>query len=346
MFVWDVNEEKVVRTKFSIILFVCSLLVICIHTYNLEAYGIDESSIGLSRAVFCIETYWSIITGFAVPLFFLISGILFFRTFDISLLLTKWKNRLFTIVIPYLIWCTLYYIYYVLCTNIPMISSLMNSKYKVNFSIYEWISSLWINKYYTLWFLQNLIVFIILTPAIWILLKNHFKKLPTGLMVLIILLVAKSKISLNIAYLSGIDLYLIGSYIGINCREFLFKKNKIISIISLIYIIFVLVTSFSYLNLMTEILLYLSIWYSLDLIELKRISIPWWMSITFFTYVAHDALLEAMEKIFLVVCGTKPIFALIDYIMMPLAVETILILIAYFIRKKMPTVWKVLTGGR
>lgn len=344
--VWDIYKENEVKTKFSLIMFLCSILVIFIHTYNLEVYNIDKNSIGLSYVVFSIETYFSKLTKIAVPLFFLISGLLFFKTFEITSLLSKWRNRISTIVIPYLIWCTLYYLYLVLCTNIPFINSLMNSTDKVILSVHTWINSLWIDKYYTLWFLQNLIIFILLSPIIFILIKNHYSNIKTGFIILIILLIIKSKVTINTPYLSGIEMYLIGSYIGLNCKDYLVKKNTTISIIAAIYIGLVLISSFSYWNLLTETLFYLSIWYALDLINIKNIKIPWWMSITFFTYVAHDVLLEGLEKIFLLVCGTKPIFALLDYIFMPLIVELILIFVAYFMRKRLPAIWKIITGGR
>lgn len=343
---WITNQEEIVRAKFSIILFICSILVIFIHTYNLEVYGINENSSGFSQVVFQVESYWAKVTRIAVPMFFMISGILFFRTFEIISLFTKWKKRFFTIIVPYIIWCTLYYIYFVLCTNIPVISSLLNSGTKVELSIKQWFSWLWINEYYTLWFLQNLIVFIILTPIIWLLLNNHYKKIPSGLIFLILFLVIKKYFGIDWPYLSGIEMYLVGSYIGLNCKDMILRKNRGISVISLVYIVATLILSFRSWNFFTEILFYFAIWYVLDLINISLIEIPWWMTITFFTYVAHDVLLEAIEKVFLIVFGTSSYFAIIDYIIMPIAVEMILIIIAYFMRKKLPIVWRLITGGR
>ena len=74
--------------------------------------------------------------------------------------------------------------------------------------------------------------------------------------------------------------------------------------------------------------------------------LPWWMTIGFFTYVAHDIFLEAFEKILWVVGGNKAILALMDYIFMPILMEVLLIGIAYIAMRWFPGVWKVVTGNR
>ncbi|MCM1189454.1 MAG: acyltransferase [bacterium] len=300
----------------------------------------------IERITFAIENYWPNVLQIAVPMFFFISGILFFKSFTISNLAGKWKSRLFTVVLPYIIWCTIYYIYYVVITNIPIIRSLMSTPNIVRFSISEWVRWLWVSEYYTLWFLQELIIFIAAAPVIWLLLNNHRKKFPTGLVALIALILIKQHSAINIPYTSGLDIYLVGSYIGLNCRELLAVRNKVLAAISLLYVIFTLVTAFRFWNIITEILLFIAIWFACDLLPLAGKKLPWWMSITFFTYVAHDAFLEAFEKIILVIFGKKAVFALLDYLFAPILVEIVLILIAYLLKMRLPMLWKILTGNR
>jgi fucose 4-O-acetylase-like acetyltransferase len=342
----EYNKEQTIRNKFTLISFMCSIFVIYIHTYNLETYGITENMDGLPKIVYCIETYWPYVVTIAVPMFFFISGILFFRTFEVSKLFDKWKKRFFTIFLPYIIWCTLYYLYYVICTNTPAIRTIMNGSEVVKLSFGEWVRWLWVNEYFTLWFLQNLIIYIAVTPLIWLLLKNHLSKLPTGLAALAVILIGMKHLRFSIPYTYGIEFYLAGSYIGLNCREWLKYKNKFITLISCIYIIFNLVTVFKYWNFIAKILFFIAIWYACDLFTSENTKYPWWMSITFFTYVAHDVFLEAFEKIVWKVFGNHAIFALLDYIFMPLAVEALLIGIAYIMRRKLPVIWKIITGDR
>lgn len=340
------SSENEIRNKITLITFISSVLVIYIHVYNLVAYGIDENSAGLGGIVYVVENYWSRVLQIAVPMFFFISGLLFFRNLQIKDLPVKWKKRLFTVVIPYLAWCTIYYIYNVMCTNIPMIRNRMNRDTITALSLQAWLGSLWSESYYTLWFLKNLIFFICLAPVIWLLIKNHWKHVPTGLVALIVIEIVINKGFLKTQYGNGLDIYLIGSYIGLNCSEQLDYRNKKISICALLYIVFCLITSFRFWNIVTESALFVAIWFACDWIGRKDRMFPWWMKITFFTYVAHDIFLEAFEKLFLIMFGVKPVFALMDYLLMPLLVELLLVIIAYFMQKWIPVVWRILTGDR
>lgn len=321
----------------------CSLFVIYIHALNLGKYGIDENSVGIGHITYVIETYAGYIIGIAVPMFYFIFAILFFRTFELRNLLKKWKTRVFTILIPYLIWCCLHYLYFVVCTKIDADSNMVYYE-KVELSVFAWIKALWIEQFSVLGFLKLLMVFILLSPIIWMILKNHCKKVPTGFFALIVLLLLYKR--MEILHIRGISDYLVGSYIGINCQEYIKKKNPAVSIISLIFILFVLLTSFRYWNFIVMMMFFVAIWYAMDLIDLSEINLPWWTHITFFTYVAHCVLLETFEKIVLVIGGKNPAWALADFVFMPLVIEALLILVAYFLRNKLPTIWGVITGHR
>ena len=341
------DREQHLRNKITIISFACSILVIYIHANNLTTYGIDAKAVGFSRAVYVIQTYWANVTRIAVPMFFLISGFLLFRTFEPSKMLDKWKTRAFSILLPYIIWCTIYYIYFILCTNIPVLSNLVGSTTPVPISLAEWLRWLWVDEYYTLWFLKSLIIYIALTPLIWLLLKNHLSKVPTGLIILLVIIILKNQLQLNSELLADIEEYLIGSYIGINLSSWTYYKNKKLSIISLIYIAIMALTAFAYWNTVTEILLFLAIWFVLDLITIPSDkALPWWMSITFFTYVAHDIPLEALEKVIFILGGSTSPMALLDYIFAPLIIEVVLIFIAYILIRLTPKLWSLLSGGR
>lgn len=336
------NDEHSIRNKFTILSFICSIFVIYIHTYNLETYGIAGESDGFEKFVYFVENYFHKVNQIAVPMFFIISGLLFFRTFEINRLFEKWKSRFKTIFIPYIIWCSIYYVFFAIITNFSLTKSIINHE-NVPLSFLEWINWLWPNEYYTLWFLKNLIVYIIATPFIWILLKER-KKVPVSIYLLCFIILLKTRFPLG-GYFNGIEYYLVGSYIGINGRNLLQYKNKIISVISCIYVLICIGTQFKYGGVVNIIFFCLSLWFVLDFFSLN-IKLPWWMSITFFTYVAHDIFLESFEKVLFKLGGGKAYFALIDYILAPIFIEFVLIIIAYFMKKKLRIIWQILTGYR
>lgn len=342
-------KEQIVRNKFTIITFVCSVLVIYIHTFNLESYNITATSAGLiAKFTYYFQTFIASGLRAVVPLFFFISGILFFRTYEPEKLIQKYKSRVHTILIPYIIWCTLYYLYEYIMTKLPIISAYISNT-KINLSIIEWLSRIIINEYYTLWFLKNLIVFIAITPILWYLLKEKKENRYYKLLIVVPLIIILEMINKpGNTLIDGLAYYIAGSYIGMNLKKYIEIKNKNMTKLSIIMILVTLpiITIFEIKNVLIYILIFICIWYSLDKINIKETELPWWMSITFYIYVAHDAILEAFEKIFIILFKTKPIFALLDYILMPILTLIIVIISAQIIKKFLPKTWKLITGGR
>ena len=78
----------------------------------------------------------------------------------------------------------------------------------------------------------------------------------------------------------------------------------------------------------------------------KGKELPWWMKITFFTYVAHDMILETFEKLYLYFFGIEWYLALIDYVLMPIIIFGVLVTIAYILKRFIPKVWYIISGGR
>ena len=336
----NINSEKAVRNKITIISFVCSLLVIWIHTYNAKSYALNSECKGLGWLTWSIENFWSEIIGIAVPTFFLISGFLFFRTFSWDKLFEKYKTRAKSILLPYLIWCTLYYLYFVILTNVPIIKDYISSERYVP-SFINWVMSLWPESYYSLWFLKNLICFIIATPIIYIALKNYFN-LPTGFAVVLMLVLNSIMSWIDIP--SGLEMYAIGGYIAVNHKKIEYFRGELFSCIGLILAFILFVTRFMVYNLPLMVVFIVACWYALDFFNLD-IEMPWWVSITFFTYVFHDMVLEMLEKLFLVLGGTKPLMALLDYIFMPVITFFVIALVASVLKRIKP-LWNVLCGFR
>ena len=338
-----ISEQKF-RNKITIITFICSLFVIWIHTSNLDVYGINADSEGVAYVTFILEQIFGKVITFATPMFFFVSGFLFFRNYELSKTVYKYKSRIKSILIPYIVWNSIYYLFFVIVTNVPFLSSFANASTYV-FSLTNWINALWVDEYYTLWFLKNLIVFIIFSPIIYVLLKN-WNKIPTGLIVLLLLL--------NIGYISqkvnipsGLEMYIAGSYISINHKDIAMWSNKILSYFGVLFIAFMVITEYRYLNNTMQVLLFIGVWYALDLLIFRDDTpMPYFMRITFFTYVAHDLILESVEKIWLVLLGTKAVYALMDYLFAPIVTLAILVGISKIISIKLPFLWKILNGYR
>ena len=105
-----------------------------------------------------------------------------------------------------------------------------------------------------------------------------------------------------------------------------------------------LVTKYMVANVFFMLIFIFAVWYALDLLELE-FDMPWWLSITFFTYVFHDMILEMLEKLVFVFGGANPLFALLDYMFIPLITFGVIVLVASGLRRLKP-LWSVLCGFR
>lgn len=339
------NSESIVRNKVTIISFIASILVVYVHSDNMKAYSISEFSTGLAKIVYYIESFGNKFTSIAVPMFFMLSGMLFFRRFEIRKIKDKLKSRFFSVLIPYLVWASLYYLYFILVTRIPFISNLINNSEPVEISLIMYLKWLWPNSYYTLWFLKNLIIFILMTPVIWALLNNHAHGCPTGLVVLGVLIFISQFGLGNFHLPEGMIYYLIGSYIGLNCRNYLQKGSLFLSIFGLGYFFISIGTGLAFEYELCKIVLLIALWYIMDLFASERV-LPKFMFFSFFTYLAHDALLQGIKKIMLKLLGQEPVWALVTYILVPIVVWVVLVFIASFLKNKVPKLWKIAVGGR
>lgn len=242
--------------------------------------------------------------------------------------------------IPYILWNTLYYIFFVSITRIPFLYRFMNSE-QLPFGVREYIDYVW-HGYYTLWFLRTLIWMIICAPIIYLLLKRRKYYLPEVALIILIILKVKG---INILFFD--IYYIMGAYLGLNCTNLLNKNNKKIASAAFICFLGVLALGDIWFgNLIYTSLFIATSWLALDLFTLSK-DAKWWMKCTFFFYCAHDMVLESVEKIILMVLGREgSLAALIDYIAAPILTLGVLIGIAWCLKNYIPPVWKVLNGGR
>lgn len=322
--------------KIKVLSFLLFVGVMTIHTYNLEVYNIEASSGNI--AVF--ETYVNkLASSLCVPYFFVLSGFLFFRNFDFSLLITKYKSRFHSVLIPYFVWNTLYYFFFVVITRCPFLTAFVNGGV-TEFSIRAYVDYVW-NGYYIFWFLRALIWMIICTPLLWLLLKRRKNYWPEAiLMVLVILnLIEKSILEINIYYAFG-------AYVGMNGCDLLNKSSRKTAVLgSGMFLAALALGGFFAGNVIYNCIVMISSWYALDLLSFSQ-DIKWWMECTFFYYCAHDMILESIEKVILIVFGKSEAMAMLDFLIAPILTLIVLICTAWFLKRNIRVVWNILNGRR
>lgn len=154
------------------------VLVVFIHTNLLRG---DSSLVaGSSYPVYNILRHIvsDEIARIAVPLFFFISGFLFFlhADFSLSVYKSKLKKRARTLLFPYLFWNVLvWFLFFLLQNFFPTLIS-GNQKQISTYTLLDYLGIFWDYKggmpiCYQLWFVRNLLVVVLCTPLVYCLIR-------------------------------------------------------------------------------------------------------------------------------------------------------------------------------
>ena len=166
--------------KLRVLSFLSIILVIYGHMFYTE--GTDMPGLNIVESFFCQG-----ICLLAVPLFFVISGYLFFLRCPngVNSIWPKIRKRGKTLLMPYLLMNTVALLFYiVLNLIIDRVSALSNV---VNFRILQSMQEIGVGKallgfYWTdpvafqLWFVRDLMVVVLFSPAIYYLLKYSLRR--------------------------------------------------------------------------------------------------------------------------------------------------------------------------
>lgn len=221
--------------KKEYISFLLSILVFFIHSHFAQEIVSDSfiSVVNHKVSYFFSDS----LTRFAVPMFFMISGITFFKDYNNKKYLTKIKSRLSTLVIPYLLWNTIWMLWEIF-TSYSFLARFSTSSEPYQLTLVNILKGIFFygcnNPF---WFVFDLIVFSFASPIVFLIIKNKY--------VGIISVFAISVLSLFDIYLPmevfyypmAIVFYLVGAIVGYHFFDFVSKKSrKPMQIASLIFL--------------------------------------------------------------------------------------------------------------
>lgn len=298
----------------------------------------------------------------AVPIFFFLSGFLFFLKKDTFK--NKLKSRFRTLFIPYIFWTLWgFFIPFFLQIILDLEHYFTGTKLKYisDFTIIDYLRMFWDIRdgapiLSTLWFLRDLIVMVLLTPLIFHLIRllKQWFILFIGIIYLFYPFYSSGMSSTGLffftlgAYFSIVPSYNIFQRIN---NSLSFSKSIIIWILSFISVILCYIFNFQYdlvMNLFiipNSIMLYIFV-YRIT----KRRKLQWLFKISiasFFIYAFHEPFMGYMIGIFFKIIKIDSNF--IIYIL-PFFFVLITILfsyMAYFILNKIcPQFLKIITGSR
>lgn len=332
-------------------------LIVAVAYIHCEPISLAHSAIGGGELLYIFVR--EILAGAAVPLFFIISGYLFFLNgdFSVSTYVAKLKKRIKTLLAPYILWNLIYWGIFVI--KAKLMPGDASEESLTDLSPVEFLQMFWNLRsgFYPMcaqfWFLRDLMVVMIFSPIIYIAIK-YCNYLIVG--VLGLLWIAGFDWDITGLSISAFFFFSIGSYLAI-------RKINVIDSISIVkpwcYYIYPLLcllalyiwnepgyTQFRSLCTLVEIFCIVNI-------VCHCIKTTLWKTInflsdsSFFIYAYHQIVLAVMVKY--LVSALSPIndFKLIIiFLTAPVVVILVGLLIYNYMRKICPLTTKILTGGR
>jgi surface polysaccharide O-acyltransferase-like enzyme len=297
--------------------------------------------------------HFLIFTKVAVPLFFMMSGALFYRDYNLRLTIQKWKSRFFSLCIPYLVWNTIWLVLALLGYYTPL--GIFLGGVKASLSCETVLKGILLYEFFEpFWFIFQLILLTAVCPLIYLLLKNKW----IGLIVMVSLFVAScfdfKPAGTLFPNADTVLFYMIGAWVGIH--HFLFfttRRSKKVALVGLaVYVlcfIFYVVVDLcpewckTDPSLLTVTIISCgAFWIAFDYFDMKKC--PRYMSFSFLIYALHSLVGAALSKVVYMVMPTIPGRLILTAVIVFPATITIICVTGLLLEKHFPLLKKILTG--
>lgn len=354
---------KYLSDKLKAISFILIGMVVFLHSYNLEInFSLGTGFIGQGLNSFIQNVISQGITRIAVPLFFVISGFLFFLSIkngSMPEFISKYRKRIKSLLLPYLFWSIFGILFFLILQLIPISKPFFTNQLIVNYSTTQLLSRIFINPFpYQLWFIKDLIVLILLSPILYWLIK-YLK----FYVILIFLVTWISSFNYFIFTNEALLFFALGAFFSIkniNIQNFKFN-NKYLIFTALWLGLIIFKTTLVYQNFENEWLIKIlhkssiligivSFWLLYDKvfekIDISKTKFYLLFQYTFFLFVFHEPLLSIFKKAFYYVLGLTELSSFIIYLSAPIITISVSILIGFYAKKTIPKLYYFATGGR
>ena len=300
----------------------------------------------------------------AVPLFYVISGYLFFLKVPEGMISIygKIKKRIRTLVVPYIIGCLFFVGFGVLMAVLPGVSKYINRSVMPLFSkpLEEILRSIFYDAgngspcAFQLWFLRDLILIVVTSP-LWYLCLKHLK---WGFVAVVFVLTYW-----DVPHVPFFSLFwfVLGGQLtkvriesewiyGIRSAELL--ALCLFLVLSILQLVFPDIVDWSLLRIPIILLGIIGIWGLYDAFVEKKFCLSHhkWLGIacqfTFFIYLFHEPTLNIVRKLIVVVLSKNELGYLTSYLLSPWIFTVCAVFAGLLFRKYLPRVYDVCTGGR
>lgn len=346
--------SKALSAKITHLSALMTLFVVYIHYSAMsgDIYSGDQSAVWLAL----VDYFGQGITRNAVPLFFIISGILAFWNAEEEnghrVLIQGAKKRIRTLGIPYVLWNFIAMVFF-------LTLEFYNTKVLPSLSFAHVFGSLFNHQHNgPLWYVQELLIYSWFAPLLYSVIKKR-----TGFCIAVAVFTLQYLFTHNI--IRGSVFYILGAGMALHARKSINHPQKnTIAVCALFVFVITQVWRLAAFDAsvpidvargtveyrMIEYLGPISLWFAADMLPYEKMPVLRVERETFAVYVTHIMTLSlatstVMNRI-VKLPTTSFLYAVFMFFLTPLFIYLATVLLAGMVKKIVPKVYRIAMGGR
>lgn len=340
--------------RINILKFICIIFVVFIHSYTKDLNSTVDSiraqyPIWLDVVEYIIS---QVISRCGVPLFFVISSILLFK--KKRRYLPTIKDKVKTLLIPYLFWNSIWIFVFFVLQNLPFTSVYFSGTPIKEYDFFDWLGLYGVGSQYPhdypLWFMRDLMIVTLLFPIV----DALTEKIPR-----VVLLLSVSLLLFPISF--PFKMAIIWFCLGACVVKFSLHVSDIDKIsmpiwgggyVASVFVLTVLhvygvecsslSTAFIFIGIIFWVKITKYIYYIPALKNFFLKEAQW----TFIIYVTHELTLSSVRELCVRILPNNQIVVILIYFIIPFVVISMCIMFGKFLKRFLPKIYKISTGSR
>ena len=354
--------NEFLRTKIKVLSFFLVVLVVFVHSYNIGVrMGTWEGQTTLGINYFLQEFFCNGFNRIASPLFFIISGYLFFVniTGKRDDFIRKVKKRFITLIIPYLFWSLWGILFYWILQTLPETKMLFTKGLIKEYGLQKLLNTIFLDPIpYQLWYVRDLTVFAILSPIIYLIIK--YLKIYA---VLFFMVMWFYDFHFVVFRSQSILFFVLGAFIstknewflkpGPPHRVWIFTPFWILILLFKTWLVYsgsddtLLLTTLHKIAIVFGVLsihcIYDTLFRNVELAKKNAFKI---VSFSFFLFASHEPIITVFKKGFFLMTGDGEIASFVIFLAAPMLTILLCLLVGYYLKRLAPNFYGTITGWR
>lgn len=377
------DRDKLRSETLNLLRFPLAIVIVIVHVFasiDLTVQGDNYSFVNMPLFSGIINFIEAFLKGQSVPIYYFISGYVFFLGAELTInkYQQKLKNRVKTLLIPYLVWnvisvlsCLIFFIpalshlsYTAFNTTLNFsISSILNCFWDTTNSIFSNAGPTGLQPIYPhnfpLWFLRDLMIVVLSIPIIYPILKKTKYYLIILFSVLWFIVGYSHDIARLDQIFSAYFFFYLGAYFSINKIDMLASFNKVFKpsvilyfVLGVTYMILINTEFDNYIWIIKRINVIIGLFFAYNVaawLLKKNICKPnkFLSSASFFIYVSHVIIFSYVLKVIFKIVMPETQYSVTFVYSITLIVVILILLLAYYLMSKYtPRLLKLLTGRK